>query len=222
MTENAGRIRVLLVDDDHMVVSGLRSILGNANDIEVVGTASTGEEAINAVNLHFPDLVLMDIQMPGMGGIEAIRRLANSVRAPQVVALTSFDTDDHLLQALDAGAAGYILKDIAPGDLPVAIRTVVKGEPFLSPLSLRQLIAHSQGNEARRARQDAAALMATLTSKEREIASLVAQGLSNKDVAEASFISEATVKTHLNRIGIKFDTNNRVQIAVIAERARLV
>lgn len=213
-------IRVLLVDDDPMVVSGLRSILGNAGDIEVVGTASSGDEALDQVAMHFPDLVLMDIQMPGIGGIEATRRLVNSARPPRVVALTSFDTDDHLIQALDAGAAGYLLKDIGPAGLPVALRKVMAGEPFLSPQSLRRLIAQSRDNDARRAQQNAAGLVSTLTAKEREVAVLVAQGLTNREVAEALFLSEATVKTHLNRVMIKFDANTRVGVAIIVERSR--
>ena len=215
-------IRVLLVDDDPMVVSGLRSILGNAEDIEVVGTASSGDEALDQVALHFPDLVLMDIQMPGIGGIEATRRLVNSARPPQVVALTSFDTDDHLIQALDAGAAGYLLKDIAPVDLPEALRKVMAGDPFLSPQSLRRLITQSRDNDARRAQQDAAGLMSTLTAKEREVAVLVTRGLLNREVAESLFLSEATVKTHLNRVMVKLDASSRVGVAVIVERSQLV
>lgn len=214
-------IRVLLVDDDPMVVSGLRSILGTAGDIEVVGTASSGDEALTQVALHFPDLVLMDIQMPGIGGIEATRRLVNSARPPQVVALTSFDTDDHLIQALEAGAAGYLLKDIAPADLPKALRKVMAGEPFLSPQSLRRLIAQSRGNDARRAQHFAAGLVSTLTAKEREVAVLVAQGLLNREVAVSLFLSEATVKTHLNRVMIKLNTSTRVGVAVIVERSQV-
>ncbi|TSI18587.1 response regulator transcription factor [Brevibacterium aurantiacum] len=214
-------IRVLLVDDDPMVVSGLRSILGNAEDIEVVGTASSGDEALDQVALHFPDLVLMDIQMPGIGGIEATRRLVNSARPPQVVALTSFDTDDHLIQALDAGAAGYLLKDIAPVDLSEALRKVMAGDPFLSPQSLRRLITQSRDNDARRAQQDAAGLMSTLTAKEREVAVLVTRGLLNREVAESLFLSEATVKTHLNRVMVKLDASSRVGVAVIVERSQL-
>lgn len=218
MPDSTAVIRVLLVDDDPMVVSGLKSILGSAADIEVVGTAATGEEALSQATLHFPDLVLMDIQMPGIGGIEATRRLGNSVRAPKVIALTSFDTDDHLLQALEAGAAGYLLKDIPPKDLHDALRKVMAGEPFLSPQSLRRLIAHSKDNERSQAQRHAAALMSTLTAKEREVASLVAHGLSNRGIAEELYLGEATVKTHLNRAMVKLDAENRVQIAVAVAR----
>ena len=220
MPHSAALIRVILVDDDPMVVSGLRSILATTEDIEVVGTASTGEAALDQVSLHFPDLVLMDIQMPGIGGIEATKRLVNSVRAPKVVALTSFDTDDHLIQALDAGAAGYLLKDIPPEELPVALRKVVAGEPVLSSQSLRRLIAQSRNNEARQARDQAAALVSRLSAKEREVAVLVAQGLMNREIAETLFLGEATVKTHLNRVMVKLEVENRVQIAVTVERCQ--
>lgn len=220
MPHSTALIRVILVDDDLMVVSGLRSILATADDIEVVGTAATGEEALNQVALHFPDLVLMDIQMPGIGGIEATKRLVNSARAPKVVALTSFDTNDHLIQALDAGAAGYLLKDIPPEELPEALRKVAAGEPFLSPQSLRRLITHSRDNGARQAQERAAALVSRLSAKEREVAELVAQGLSNRDIAGTLFLGEATVKTHLNRVMVKLEVDNRVQIAVTVERCQ--
>ena len=221
MTQNAASNRVLVVDDDAMVVTGIRGILHAADDIEVVGSASSGEEALEKVALHFPDVVLMDIRMPGIGGIEAIERLVNSVRPPKVVALTSFDTDDYLLRALQAGAAGYLLKDIGPVALAEAIRKVHLGEPILSPRSMQQLISTVTTRQDQRLQREATALLADLTEKELEIAVLVAQGLSNQEIADAIYMSTATVKTHLNRINIKLDTSNRVHIAVIVERARV-
>ncbi|SMX67860.1 two component transcriptional regulator, LuxR family [Brevibacterium sp. 239c] len=221
MTQNAASNRVLVVDDDAMVVTGIRGILHAADDIEVVGSASSGEEALEKVALHFPDVVLMDIRMPGIGGIEAIERLVNSVRPPKVVALTSFDTDDYLLRALQAGAAGYLLKDIGPVALAEAIRKVHLGEPILSPRSMQQLISTVTTRQDQRLQREATALLADLTAKELEIAVLVAQGLSNQEIADAIYMSTATVKTHLNRINIKLDTSNRVHIAVIVERARV-
>lgn len=212
-------IRVVLVDDDPMVISGLRSILGHSADIEVVGTASNGEEALQQVALHFPDVVLMDIRMPGMGGIEATQRLVNGARAPKVVALTSFDTDDHLIGSLEAGAEGYLLKDIAPADLPIAIRKVMTGEPIFSPQSLRRLIAQTNENSARRSQNEAKNLTSMLTDKERDVAILVARDLTNRQIADTLFLGEATVKTHLNRITAKFDASSRVGIAVIVERS---
>lgn len=221
MTSNDAQTRVLLVDDDPMVVSGLRSILSSAADIDVVATASTGEEALHQVTLHFPDLVLMDIQMPGMGGIEATRRLINSARAPKVVALTSFDTDDHLIRALDAGADGYILKDIPPTELPIAIRKVMGGEPFFSPQTLRRLITQSKDNDARRRQQEAASLIGALTPREQEIVGLVAQGKSNPEIAAATYLGVATVKTHLNKAMFRLGTDNRIQAAILYDRATM-
>lgn len=220
MTQNAAPIRVLVVDDDAMVLTGIRGILQAAEDIEVVGSASSGEEALEKVALHFPDVVLMDIRMPGIGGIEAIERLVNSVRPPKVVSLTSFDTDDYLVRALQAGAAGYLLKDVAPVALAESIRKVHIGEPILSPRSMQQLISKVTTGQDRRQQREATELLADLTAKELEIAVLVAQGLSNQEIADSIFMSTATVKTHLNRINIKLDTSNRVHIAVTVVRAR--
>lgn len=220
MTQTAVPIRVMIVDDDPMVITGIRGILQAAGDIEVVSTASSGEEALGQVSLHFPDVVLMDIRMPGIGGIQAIERLVNSARPPQVISLTSFDTDDYLFRALEAGAAGFLLKDVAPAALAEAVRKVTVGEPILSPRSMQQLIAKVATGQDQRRRREAAELLADLTDRELEIADLVAQGLSNQDIADATFMSQATVKTHLNRINIKLDTRNRVHIAVLVERAR--
>lgn len=219
MTENAAPIRVLVVDDDPMVVTGISGILQVAQDIAVVGSASSGEEALERVALHFPDVVLMDIRMPGIGGIEAIERLVNSARPSKVVALTSFDTDDYLFRALEAGAAGYLLKDVAPTALTDSIRKVHAGEPILSPRSMQQLIAKVTTGQNQRLQREATELLADLTERELQIAVLVAQGLSNQEIAEATFMSTAAVKTHLNRINIKLDTSNRVHIAVLVERA---
>lgn len=221
MTQTADLIRVIVVDDDPMVVTGIRGILSTTDDIETVGSALSGEDALDQVALHFPDIVLMDIRMPGIGGIEAIERLTNSVRPPKVVALTSFDSDDYLYRALEAGAAGYLVKDIGPTALAEAIRRVHADEPFVSPVALKRLIGNAASRSARTMQREAEELLADLTDRELEIAVLVAQGLSNQEIADAMFMSQATVKTHLNRINIKLDTSNRVHIAVIVERAQL-
>jgi DNA-binding NarL/FixJ family response regulator len=213
-------IRVMVVDDDPMVITGIKGILQAAGDIEVVGSAASGEEAIDKVALHYPDVVLMDIRMPGIGGIEATERLLNSVRPPKVVALTSMDSDEHLFRALEAGASGYLLKDIGPVDLAVAVRKVHAGEPILAPRSMQHLIAKVTSGPDSRPQREAAALLSELTGKELEIAELVAEGLSNQEIAESTFMSLATVKTHLNRINIKLDTNNRVRIATMVVRAQ--
>ncbi|HJA61528.1 response regulator transcription factor [Brevibacterium sp. SMBL_HHYL_HB1] len=213
-------IRVMVVDDDPMVITGIKGILRAAEDIDVVGSAMSGEEAIEKAALHYPEVVLMDIRMPGIGGIEAIGRLLNSVRPPRVVALTSMDSDDHLFRALEAGAAGYLLKDIGPVELAVAVRKAQAGEPILAPQSMRQMIAKVTSSPDHHLQREAETLLAELTERELEVAELVAEGLSNQEIAARTFMSLATVKTHLNRINIKLDTNNRVRIATTVVRAR--
>ncbi|MCS4591494.1 response regulator transcription factor [Brevibacterium sediminis] len=216
----AAPIRVMVVDDDPMVITGIRGILQAADGIDVVASALSGEESVEQAGLHFPDVVLMDIRMPGIGGIEATQRLLNSVRPPKVVSLTSMSSDDHLFRALEAGAAGYLLKDIGPVDLAAAVRKVHAGEPILAPQSMRQVIAKVRSNSDHRLQREALELLAGLTDRERQIAELVADGLSNQEIAEETFMSLATVKTHLNRINVKLDTNNRVRIATMVVRAR--
>lgn len=210
----------MIVDDDPMVITGIRGILQAADDIEVVGSANSGEEAVEKATLHYPEVVLMDIRMPGIGGIAAIERLINGVRPPHVVALTSMDSDDHLFRALEAGAAGYLLKDIGPVELAIAVRKVHEGEPILAPQSMRQVISKVTSSSDQQLRREAEALLAELTERELEIAGLVAEGLSNQEIAARTFMSLATVKTHLNRINIKLDTDNRVRVATTVVRAR--
>ncbi|MFE1084017.1 MULTISPECIES: response regulator transcription factor [Brevibacterium] len=213
-------IRVMVVDDDAMVITGIRGILQAADDIEVIASAASGEESIEKATLHFPDVVLMDMRMPGMGGIDATERLLNGVRPPKVVALTSMSTDDYLLRALEVGAAGYLLKDIGPLELAEAVRKVHSGEPILAPQAMRQMIAKVTSNPDRNLQREAEQLLAELTERELEVAQLVAEGLSNSQIAQQTFMSLATVKTHLNRINIKLDTDNRVRVATTVVRAR--
>lgn len=214
-------IRVLLVDDDQMVRTGLDHILSFVDDIDVVAQAGTGAEALDQVTRHYPDVVLMDIQMPVMDGIDATGRMRNMPRAPKVITLTSFDTDDNLFRSLEAGAAGFIHKDIAPHDLPDAIRTVHGGEGFASPRATTRLIAMHQGRQESTRRFEARELLAGLTAKEREVAELVTRGMGNREIAEATYSSEATVKTHLNRVMAKLDSPNRVGVAVALTLAGL-
>lgn len=215
-------IRVLVVDDDTMVRVGLGAVLSSVPDIEVVGEADDGAQAIDAAMRHHPDVVLMDIRMPVMDGIEATRRLRNMPRAPQVVSLTSLDTDDAVFGSLDAGAAGFVLKDVAPRELCEAVRTVHGGDSFASARATTRLI-RSRRQNAESARQARAVQdVALLTAREREIALLVAEGRSNREIAEAVFLSEATVKTHILRITTKLDAPNRVGIAVTVALAGLL
>lgn len=215
-------IRVLVVDDDAMVRVGLGAVLSSAPDIEVVGEAGDGAQAIDAAMRHYPDVVLMDIRMPVMDGIEATSRLRNMPRAPQVISLTSLDTDDAVFGSLDAGAAGFVLKDVAPRELCDAVRTVHGGDSFTSARATTRLI-RSRGQGAESARQAQAAQdIAQLTAREREIALLVAEGRGNREIAEAVYLSEATVKSHILRITAKLDAPNRVGIAVTVALAGLL
>jgi DNA-binding NarL/FixJ family response regulator len=220
MNSTPSPIRVMVVDDDAMVITGIRGILQAAGDIDVIASAASGEESIDKAALHFPDVVLMDMRMPGMGGIDATERLLNGVRPPKVIALTSMSTDDYLLRALEVGAAGYLLKDIGPVELAEAVRKVHSGEPILAPQSMRQIIAKVTSNPDRHLQREAEQLLAELTERELEVAHLVAEGLSNQQIAEQTFMSLATVKTHLNRINIKLDTDNRVRVATTVVRAQ--
>ena len=220
MNSTPSPIRVMVVDDDAMVITGIRGILQAADDIDVIASAASGEESIDKAALHFPDVVLMDMRMPGMGGIDATERLLNGVRPPKVIALTSMSTDDYLLRALEVGAAGYLLKDIGPVELAEAVRKVHSGEPILAPQSMRQIIAKVTSNPDRHLQREAEQLLAELTERELEVAHLVAEGLSNQQIAEQTFMNLATVKTHLNRINIKLDTDNRVRVATTVVRAQ--
>ncbi|GAA3145562.1 response regulator transcription factor [Nonomuraea salmonea] len=214
-----GPIRVLIVDDDPMVRAGLSMILGGAGDIEIVGEAADGAEVPPLVAEHRPRVVLMDIRMPGVDGLTATEALRRTSAPPEVVVLTTFHADAQVLRALRAGAAGFLLKDIAPVDLVAAIRKVAAGEPILSPAVTRQLISHvadrgadgGAGDRTQRARK----LLARLSEREREVAMAVGQGKSNAEIGRELFMSVPTVKAHVSRILTKLDLNNRVQVALL-------
>lgn len=215
-------IRVLLVDDDPMVRAGLRYMLQSAPDIEVVGEAGDGAEVVPAVRQCVPHVVLMDLRMPGTDGIvatEAVRSLPNP---PHVIALTTWDVDDAVMGSLAAGASGFLLKTSGPDEIMHAIRSVVSGDAVLSPRSTRQLIDRLARDGASQARRDAAKAMRSLTAREREVAVAVAHGWTNSEIAQKLFIAEATVKAHLAAMQTKLGVRNRVDIAVLAERAGLV
>ncbi|GAA4284044.1 response regulator transcription factor [Brevibacterium daeguense] len=214
-------IRVLLVDDDAMVRTGLRAILAADPGIEVVAEAAHGAEALERAAAHFPDAVLMDIRMPGMTGIEATRILVNGVRPPKVIALTSFDSEDYVFRALEAGAVGFLLKDTSPQELIAALHTVMSGSAIISPRSTLHLIARFGLRGEHTRRHEALQLIETLTEREREIAVLVAAGASNRNIAEQLFVSEATAKAHLAKVMIKLGADSRVGVAITVERAGL-
>ncbi len=215
-------IRVLLVDDDPMVRMGIRFLFDATDDLLVVAEASDGAEAIAATRIHRPDVVLMDLIMPRTDGIEATAKLRDLPNPPHVIALTTWDVDDAVLRALAAGASGYLLKTTEPKNIIHAVRAVVAGDAVLSPRSTRQLLDYMAGDQSSSARREAEVSMSGLTDREREIATLVGNGFSNPEIAGRLFLAEATVKTHLSTIQTKLDARNRVDIAVLAERAGLL
>jgi DNA-binding NarL/FixJ family response regulator len=213
-------IRVLIVDDDALVRAGLSMMLAGSEDVRVVAEASDGGQVGAAVDAYRPDVVLMDIRMPGVDGLAATEALAAREHAPQVIVLTTFDADDHVLRALRAGAAGFLLKDTPPPEIVRAIRLVAAGEAMLSPAVTRRLIAHvadDAGVSGRQAR--ARELLGRLTDREREVAVAIGQGKSNAEIAAELYMSVATVKAHVSRLLQKLDLDNRVQIALLAHDA---
>jgi len=219
-TEDGRTTRIVVVDDDPMVRAGLGLILGGGRDLEVVAEAGDGLEAIDVVLRERPDVVLMDIRMPRLDGIEATRRLVARGVA-RVIVLTTFDTDDMILEALRAGAAGFLLKDTPPERLVAAVRAAAAGEPTLSPRVAEHLISAVTQGSAPDRRRRAAALVASLTDREREVALTVARGSSNAEIAAELFMSVPTVKTHVSRILTKLDAANRVQAAFVVHDAGL-
>jgi DNA-binding NarL/FixJ family response regulator len=211
-------IRVLLVDDQPLVRAGLRTILDEETDIDVVGQASNGEEAIVAASTLTPDVVLMDIRMPLLDGLEATRRILAGSSPTRIVILTTFDLDDYVFQALRAGASGFLLKD-APGDEIVrAVRVAVAGDALLAPSVTRRLIERF----GRRSPASTAPELASLTEREREVLQLVAGGLSNREIAGRLFLGETTVKTHVAHMLDKLELRDRVQAVVLAYESGLV
>ncbi len=206
--------RVLLTDDDPLVRAGLGLILGGAPGIEVVAEASDGREAVATVRERPVDLVLMDLRMPVMDGIEATRVITTEPSPPKVVVLTTFDADDHIVRALAAGAAGFLLKDTPPPRIVQAIQSVMAGEPILSPAVTANLIRQITADGADQRRTAAERLVATLTERELDVAHAVGQGRSNAEIAAELFMSLATVKAHISRIFAKLDASNRVQVAI--------
>ena len=211
-------IRVLLVDDDALVRSGLRIMLAGAANLDVVAEAAAGREVLGAVDLHRPDVVLMDIRMPELDGIAATRLLAAQPDPPAVLVLTTFDADELVLRALQAGAAGFLLKDTPPAEIVRAIELVHAGDGMLSPTVTRRLISMVAGDAGARAEQ-ARDRLATLSPRERDVALAVGRGETNAEIASALHLSVATVKAHVSRLLDKLDVDNRVQIALLVQAA---
>ena len=213
------QIRVLIVDDDALVRAGLTLLLAGAGDIEIVGEAADGREVEHAIAEHQPDVVLMDIRMPGMDGLAATEIVRRRDRPPEVIVLTTFDADDHVLRALRAGASGFLLKDTPPADIVRAIRAVAAGEPILSPAITRRLIGHVTGSDGGERRRHACEQLDRLTDREREVAVAIGRGRSNAEISRELYMSVATVKAHVSRLLEKLGYNNRVQIALMAHDA---
>lgn len=210
-------IRVLLIDDDPMVRTGLRMILANDPDLEVIGEAPNGLEGLDAIAAHRPDVVLSDIRMPVLDGIGLLERLGPD--DPPVLVLTTFNTDEYVVRALQQGAKGFLLKDADPPQMIAAVRAVAAGQPVLSPEVTQTLIAAA--TTARPENQTAVAALDSLTEREREVALLVARGLSNADIGRELYMSLATVKANLTRVFGKLGVDNRVAVAMRVRDAGL-
>jgi DNA-binding NarL/FixJ family response regulator len=214
--------RLLIVDDDALVRAGLTMILQSADDLEVVGEAADGSEVPDAVAKHHPDVVLMDIRMPTIDGLAATAALQRLANPPKVVVLTTFDLDDFVFRALQAGAAGFLLKDTPPRELIQAIRVVASGEAILSPTVTRKLISHYAADPRAERKKAALQRLSSLTPRELEAIRAVGRGLSNAEIAKELFLSEATVKTHVSRLLVKLEVANRVQVAILAHEGGLL
>ncbi len=211
-------IRVLLSDDQPLVRSGLRLILEDQPDIQVVGEASDGEQAVGLAHRTSPVVVLMDVRMPRMDGIEATRRLTSFERPPYVVILTTFDLDEYVYDALAAGASGFLLKDVPPADLVSGVRVIAAGDALLAPSATRRLIeqfARSRPLAASSRRLEA------LTARERSVLGLVARGLSNAEIASELILGQSTIKTHISNVLAKLELRDRVQLAIFAYESGL-
>jgi DNA-binding NarL/FixJ family response regulator len=212
-------IRVLVVDDDALVRSGLLMILGGARDIEVVGEAADGQAGVEAARQDEPDVVLMDIRMPRMDGLEATEIIGSWPEPPKVIVLTTFDADDYVSRALGAGASGFLLKDTAPPAIVEAIRRVADGDPMLSPSVTTRLIEQLTSGSGPDRTRSAQGRLSRLTERERDVAAAVGAGLSNAEIAARLFLSVPTVKAHIGHLFTKLEVTNRVQIAICVHDA---
>ena len=218
-------IRVLLVDDQELIRLGFRLVLEAEPDIEVVGEASDGDEAVRAVAAHSPDVVLMDIRMPRTDGIAATRAIVQTHAATRVLVLTTFDLDEYAFGALDAGASGFLLKDAQRSELTTAIRAVHRGDAVLAPAVTRRVIERvrqSPDTATLRVSEDATDPMHDLTERERDVFLAMAEGMTNAEIAQSLYLSESTVKTHVGRVLAKVGARDRVQAVILAHRYGLV
>ncbi|MFE2640804.1 response regulator [Streptomyces scopuliridis] len=214
-------IRVVLADDQTLVRAGFRSILDSEDDMEVVGEAADGEQAIALARELHPDVVLMDIRMPGLDGLEATRRILGDPRLDgvRVVILTTFDIDDYVYGALHAGASGFLVKDTEPMELLHGVRVVARGDALITPAVTRRLIAEFAG---RAKRPDPSPRLNALTEREIEVMGLVGAGLSNQEIAQRLVLSPATAKTHVSRIMTKLAVRDRAQLVILAYESGMI
>jgi DNA-binding NarL/FixJ family response regulator len=217
-------ISVLLADDQSLLRRGFRMILEAEGDLSVAAEAGTGEEAVEAARRHTPDVVLMDIRMPGTDGIEATRQIVAAGSRARVLVLTTFDLDEYAFGALRAGASGFLLKDVRPAELVAAIRTVAAGDAVVAPRVTRRLLEEYARSLPLTAAQRVQRYprLGDLTEREREVLVAVARGLSNAEIAASLYVSEATVKSHVGRILAKLGLRDRVQVVVLAYEAGLI
>ena len=215
-------VRVLIADDQQLVRAGFAMILSTHGDIEVVAEATNGHEAVKLAGSHTPDVVLMDIQMSGLNGIEATRRIVGDGQAThtRVLILTTFDLDEYVYEALRAGASGFLLKDVPPEQLVAAVRTAEQGDALLAPSVTRRLI--EEFTRPRRAASNAVTQLEQLSPREAQVFRLLARGLTNQEIADELFVGENTVKTHVARILAKLSLRDRVQAVVLAYEAGVV
>ncbi|WEO96268.1 response regulator transcription factor [Streptomyces sp. FXJ1.172] len=222
MTSGAGTIRVLIADDQEMVRQGFTVLLNTQPDIEVIGQAVDGRDAITRTAELAPDVVLMDIRMPEMSGLEATQRITVEHPAVKVLVLTTFDLDEYVYEALRAGASGFLLKDASADKLAEAVRVVAAGDALLAPGITRRLIAEFSRLDGKGGQAPLKQRVGDLTERETEVLALIAQGLSNAEIAERLVVAEQTVKTHVSRILVKLGLRDRTQAAIFAFDSGLV
>jgi DNA-binding NarL/FixJ family response regulator len=212
-------IKVLIVDDDPLVRAGLTMMLGSFDDLDLVGAVGDGTEVAAAIQRHRPDVVLMDIRMPGLDGLAATEAVRARRDPPEVIMLTTFDTDRHIRRAMRVGASGFLLKHTPPAEIAHAIRQVAAGEPMLSPDVFRRVMAFAAEPEPDPRRERARELLERLSEAERSVAVLVGQGRTNSEIGQELFMSTATVKAYMTRILTKLELTNRVQVALVVHDA---
>jgi DNA-binding NarL/FixJ family response regulator len=213
-------VRVLIVDDDALVRSGLTMMLGGADSVEVVGEAQDGSEVLGAIDRHRPDVLMLDLRMPKVDGLGALALLRGQPQPPAVIVLTTFDTDEYVLQALRRGAAGFLVKDTPPADIVRAIELVASGESMLSPTVTRRLIDHLAADGDGEERRRAADQLRSLSPRDVEIAEAIAQGKANAAIAAELHLSVATIKSHVSAMLAALELENRVQLALLVQEAR--